>query len=297
MLDVTYSDIQSFLTCRRSWYWSYVQDFRAPEKRTGALALGTRVHKSLEFYYRGNGDPVAEHDRLAREDLEYLEEYGYEWDVEKLYEDMIVGRNCVEGHQEWLEETGEDARYEIEAVEKVISAEIIPGVRLKSKVDLLFRDKENDFLVVNDWKTHGGWGSAREKLERSWQHTTYQIVAAEQYPDEIIGGACYTVMTKMKRIKSKKSSLVERFSVPSAQRTAERRTPMLKQICADILETIERSEMEGDRHIYPTPGEHCRWCEFKAPCLLTDDSPLAAKGLLEDKFTRGKKHARYDSGG
>lgn len=294
MIIVTHSDIKAYLNCRRSWLWSYVQDFKAPEKRHGALALGSRVHKAEEHYYRTGEDPVAEHDRLARIDVEWVEDHGKGWELDDLYEDIIKGRNCVVAHQEWLATTGADSRFEVVDVERVIEVEIIEGVKLRSKVDVLFREIDTGFLYINDLKTDGGWtGGTREMLERSWQHTTYGIAATIAYPDEIIDGAFYTVMKKMKRPERSSKPLVERWPVPATRRVFKAKKIMLEQICRDMVETMGLIETEGTRHAYPSPGPECRWCDFKHPCEIVDESAMAARSMLDDKFIRGGRHARY----
>lgn len=291
---ITHSDIKAFLLCRRQWYWSYVLDFKKPEKRVGALATGSRVHAALEHYYKTGEDPVAEHERLARADAEYVELEGSPWELDDLYDDIIIGRNCVTAHQEWLAETGADSQYEVVAVERTIEAELIPGVILRCKADVLFRDVETDFLVINDLKTDGNWtGGTREVLERSWQAPTYDLATMLAFPDEIIGGAHYTAMKKMKRPERSKLPLVERWPVPGLVRGRPSRKAQLEQIARDMVETMERIEAEGSKHTYPSPNPSCRWCDFKMPCELVDGSALAARAMLDDKFERGGRHARY----
>jgi len=291
---VTHSDIKNFLTCKRLWHWSYVQDFKKPERRVGALATGTRVHSALEHYYKTGGDPIAEHDRIAREDAEALEAEGAGWELDDLYEDMIIGRNCVKAHQEWLATSGADGQYEVVAVERKIEAELIPGVTLRCKADILFRDVDTGFLVINDLKTDGNWtGGTREVLERSWQAPTYDLATVLAHPDEIIGGAHYTVMKKMKRPERSTKPLVERWPVPGLIRARGPRRAQLEQIARDMLETMERAESEGTKHVYPSPNPSCRWCEFKNPCDLVDESPLGARSMLDAQYERGGRHARY----
>lgn len=292
---VTHSDIKNFLTCKRLWYWSYVSDYKKPERLVGALATGTRVHASIEHYYKTGEDPIAEHDRLAAADIATLEAEGAGWELDDLYDDIIIGRNCVRAHQEWLAKDGADGQYEVVSVERTIEAEFIPGVILRCKADVLFRDIDTGFLVVNDLKTDGSWtGGTREVLERSWQAPTYDIITGLAYPDEIIGGAHYTVMKKMKRPERSTKPLVERWPVPGLVRGRPARRALLEQICRDMLETMERVEAEGTRHAYPSPNPSCRWCEFKNPCDLVDESPLGARAMLDDQYIRGGRHARYD---
>lgn len=292
---VTHSDIKNFLTCKRLWHWNYVRDFKKPESLVGPLALGTRVHAALEHHYKTGEDPLVEHERLAAADIATLEAAGSGWELDDLYDDIIIGRNCVAAHQEWLATSGADGQYEVVAVERKIEAEILPGIILRCKADILFRDVDTGFLVINDLKTDGSWtGGTREVLERSWQAPTYDLVSTLAFPDEIIGGAHYTVMKKMKRPERSTKPLVERWPVPGLVRARKPRRAQLEQICRDMIETMERAEAEGTQHVYPSPNPSCRWCDFKNPCDLVDESPLGAEAMLEAQYEHGGRHARYD---
>lgn len=295
-LIITYSDIQDFLTCRRRWHWHYVADFGKPDSLIGPLALGSRVHRAQEHYYGTGGDPLAFYEELVSEDLERIEldPKTPSWGLDQFYKDVIVGRNCVEAHLEWLEVTGSDDGLEVVDVERVVEAPLLGGrVMLRGKVDVLFRDTETGFLIVNDQKTAGGRSGARERLERSWQHHVYLIALRLSEPDEIVHKACYTVMQKVARRSRTKLPLVERFFVPGTTRTAPNKLRQLEAICSDMLESIERAATEGDAHAYPSPNYECTWCDFRAPCEIADESPVAVRAMLDREFVRGGRHSRY----
>jgi hypothetical protein len=295
-LVITHSDISDFLMCRRRWYWNYVADFRKPEKRVGALALGTRVHAALEHYYKTGGDPAVKHDELFRADLTVLEDDPDTptWDLEQLYKDVIIGRNCVSAHQEWLAEEGPDDPYTIEGVEQTVTAPILGGrVTIVGKVDVLFRRKDSGFLVINDLKTDGGRPGVREQLERSWQHHIYLIALRLSQPDEVIHEAHYTVIRKLARPSRAKGALVERFRVPGTTRMADTKLAQLEVICSEMLRVMADIETDGFKHAFPTPNHECRWCEFRQPCEVVDESVEAARAMLDREFTRGGRHGRY----
>lgn len=290
-LVVTHSDIKTFLTCRRRWYWSYVLDFKKPEKLSGHLALGTRVHASLEEYYRDGKDPLEVHETLAMEDVAATEVADVPpWELDQLYKDIVVGRNCILAHQEWLADEGVDAPYVVETVEQTIEAPILGGaVTLRGKVDVLFRDVETGFLAVNDLKT-AGKKTVREELERSYQHHVYLAVLKLIHPERVVDSALYTVMFKGARAAS-----VERYRVPGTTRMAEAKLRQIEAICTEMLRALEQIETEGAANAYPTPQDACRWCEFSKPCEVFDESPLAARAMLDSEYTRGGRHHRYSS--
>jgi hypothetical protein len=54
-IHISATQLTMFLTCPRSWAWSYIA--RVPRERALALELGIRVHEILEAYYRGEAMP------------------------------------------------------------------------------------------------------------------------------------------------------------------------------------------------------------------------------------------------
>lgn len=295
-LVVTHSDIKEFMLCRRRWYLNYVADYRKPESLVGALALGTRVHSAIEHYYRTFGDAAVKHEELFRRDLATLEDNPDtpSWAIDQLYEDVIIGRHSVNAHQKWLEDTGADEEFEVEAVEETVSAPLLDGmVELRGKVDVLFRRRDNDFLVVNDLKTDGGRPGVQEQLERSWQHHIYLIALTLSKPERIVGEAYYTVVRKLSKPSRATKPQVERHRVPGTTRTAPNKLRQLEVVCAEMLRVRADILEHGLDHAFPEPNHECGYCPYKQPCDLLDESPEAAVEMLEREYIRGGRHGRY----
>lgn len=293
---LTYSDINQFVRCKRAWYWTYYKDVRPAEKLYGPMPLGTRVHKALEYYYKTGDDPMVRFEELAAADVAYVEAYGEGWEADKLYEDIIVGRLCVGNHQQWLRITGADHKYDVVSVEEMQEAEIIPGVIIRTKVDVKFRDRDTGFLYNNDIKTDGSWmGSPWDYFERSWQHSIYDIVSRRNAVDEIVDGSMYTVIKKAKRASSLKGAPVERRMVPGTRKTWAAKERQLEMIATDIKNLIHHLDAyvypDG---AYPTPTRDCQWCPVKVPCTLMDESTEAAIDYVASNFVVGGRHARYE---
>lgn len=295
---ITHSDIQNFLSCRRKWYYNYVLDFSSPEPLTGPLALGTRVHAALEALYLGEtDDPVAWIDAKGREDLAALEvnNDAKPWDFDKMYEDMIVGRNCVEIYMQWLADTDADANLRTVSVEEKVEVPILDGrAILRGKVDLLQEDVTSGLLCVNDFKTTADWGGGlREQLERSYQHWCYLIGMQYTYPDRNVECARYTVLRKVKKIPATapKVPLIQRFTVPATRRNIGMKTAQIERIA---LEMINLRDKTDPAVFYPAPGKACTWCDFKAPCEIADESIEASLALLgSGKYVQGRRYDRY----
>lgn len=295
---ITHSDLSRFLTCRRQWHYDYVLDFRPPEKATGPLALGTRVHAALEAYYSGaTDDPVAWIDAKGKEDLEALDydNNAKPWDYDQMYEDMIVGRNCVKLYMEWLEETGADDNYRTVAVEEKVEVPILGGrAILRGKVDLLKEDITSGLMCADDFKTTGDWGGdLRGQLERSYQHWCYLIGLQHNYPDRNVECSQYTVLRKVKKIPTTppKAPLIQRFTVPATRRAIGAKRAQIDRIALEMLNLRDKTDPAV---FYPSPSRACGWCDYKAPCDIADESTEASLALLANGgYTQGTRYDRY----
>lgn len=299
LIPVTHSEINAFLTCRRAWSWRNLHEYQQPERFDGALALGTRVHASIEAANRG-GDALAEHYRLAREaadKLEPLVDAGVRpgWQLDQLWEDIVVGRNCVEAYIEWREATDAYDGLTLESVEKTLEVPILDGrAMLRGKADAIWNRNNGMGLVIEDYKTSGAWwGGQRELLERSYQHHVYIALLSLLEPEVPTVEARYTVIKKVKDRSRATSPMVEHFKVPATIRTGPVKMRQIELIVEEMLRAIEMMETTGSALMYPTPGQQCRWCDYKQPCEVVDESPLAAREMLDRLYVRSGRHARY----
>jgi RecB family exonuclease len=294
---LTHSDVESFLQCRRRFAWAYISDLSPVDRVWGDLPLGSRVHKAIEGLYDGE-DAVKLHDKHARLDLEALELDGSRppWALDQLYRDIIVGRNCVTSYLEFLD-AGGDRGLEVVGNEKMVEVPFCDGaVILRGKIDRIFRRVDDDGVIIDDLKTSSVWRTGlRERLERSYQPAVYAVIERLLNPDFYVAGAQFSVIKKVSNKRRVKDALVERFAVPGFASVIDTKMRQLERICREIIRLIEDVQREG--HLvaaFPSPADHCRYCAFRFPCELTDESPAAAEALLDAEFRRGVKHARYD---
>jgi hypothetical protein len=289
---LTNSDVEAFLNCRRAWGWGDVEGFNLPDKEVSAAALGTRVHGGiLDGYYRDGSDPVAYHDKLCRDALTRMGDAGApDWDFDQFYKDMVVGRNCVEAYMEWMEREGPDHGYTVEGVEEEIEALILDGrVLLRGKVDLrMVRDTDGS-RRVSDLKTSGlQMTTVHHRLERSYQPVVYDWLL-ELNSGENVAAATFRIVKKVNKRSSGKPQ-VEEFSVPGALRARANRRKMIERIALEMLALRAKTDPSV---FYISPSDACAWCDFRDPCRLADEDPLAARAMLDDLFTAGR-HARYE---
>lgn len=297
MITLTHSDIAQFLKCRRSWQWGYIEDRTPPDRTTGALALGSRVHLCLEKFYLNGEDPVATHDKIVADTAGQLELNGApSWELDQFYEDAIVGRHCCATYMDWLEESGADAGLIVDGVESMIETPILDGrVMLRGKVDVRFRRESDGALIINDFKTTGkAINQITMELDRSYQAYVYAAIQRRMTPDDYVIGGMYRIIKKVTR-RQYGNTYVEERLVPGMARSQANVEKQIFAICdemASILERREQSDM--DDVFYMSPGEHCVWCAFKNPCTIANENPAAAADMLEDQYTSGR-HRRYDS--
>jgi len=67
------SEIQTFKDCRRRWWFTYYRRLQPKEKqRTGALALGSRIHEALDQHYSTGKSLLEAHSALVEEEKKSL---------------------------------------------------------------------------------------------------------------------------------------------------------------------------------------------------------------------------------
>jgi hypothetical protein len=299
-IRVSHSDIASFLRCRRQFAWSYIDDFREPERLWGPMATGSRVHSAIE-QARKTATPIVEtHKALAARDEEVLiATRAPGWALDDFYENVIMGRNCCIAYERWVETEGPYDGYDVES-EVLLEAPILDGrAILIGKADLLLTRRDDGWIFTDDIKTSSTHVRTTLPviLEKSYQHICYQGLAQRMNPEAHIGEAWYTILFKAKNPARMTHPMVERFRVPGHISALPNRMRQVETIVADMLALMERRESEGAHVAYPTPGDSCRWCPMRLPCGLVDENPLGARALLDVEFVRGGRHARYDNEG
>lgn len=284
---ITHSDIKSFMECRQAWRWS---GWRPPERKSGPLALGNRVHAGLARYEQGYTDALDYYEQLWR--LDWPEVEGT-FDEDQFLSDVIVGRNCLNGYFDWLAETGADNEYESYSVEETYEADFLNGkVRLRIRPDVIWRQKESGFLVVNDWKTSARVDRDVAGLMKSWQHDVYSIVLSLALSEEIIAESYYTLL---KKVKKPTSDMVTRVRVPESFSIPAHRVTQLERVCTEMLSLIARGEQGDFDWAYPMPSDKCAWCDYRKPCDIARGRPEGAQQMLDAEFIKIGRLARYDS--
>jgi len=306
---VSNSETATFKRCKRKWWLGWYRHLRLKhEKAGGARAIGSWVHAAMARKYVGPGE-VSEDPRDALErvltgvytDLQtYLAEQQADRNAEFIdasvltdfKKDADLARAMVEGYVQWVSETGADEGLTVIAPETIITAPLIIADALHyerpvhsiGKLDVrLHRDVDNVRLFM-DHKTVGDFNRPMKTIHMNTQMLHYMLLELAQPDDEVVTGALYNMLRKVKR--------TERATPPFYQRVEVRHNPSelsnfrthLTSTTEDMLFT-ELSLDEGfDHHsiVPPTPSDACSWdCDFYAVCPLFDDG-----SRVEDMITQ-----------
>lgn len=163
------SEIQTAKRCKRKWWLSYYRKLQPLAKpHVGPLPIGSRIHRALQYHYQSrvpNAGPWVN----ARDALEVLIMHDREIlindpefndDIEEQFnKEADLQRIMIAGYLEWLEETGDDAKYEVIGAEAYSEVDIdtrdlpisIP-VKIIARLDLRVRRLSDGLALFLDHK-------------------------------------------------------------------------------------------------------------------------------------------------
>lgn len=316
----TNSALQTWSDCRRRWWLEhYLKVASGPQARTGAAALGTRVHAALAVLYvpegEEPGDPFAELEWCLADDRRYLESVNAPpARVKELEAEHEFAKIIVEGYLEWLQETGADRDYQVISTEHGLAVNPgFPGlenVRILSKEDSrFFRGIDGavlfiDHKVVQSFDHLATWAH----LNRQFIHyglIEFLMLAEKQAADigtidehEIkrTDGAILNMLRKVKRSATAKPPYYHRHLIRYNTETFRSYWRQILGTIQEIIATIEKLDNGADHHQVcpPRPTSDCSWkCQFFAACSSFDDGSDAQR-LVAETMVKVNPLERYD---
>jgi len=309
-MKASMSEISSFLTCRRQWYWgSFLNLGHTGGYTAPALALGTAIHAALEQYY---GQFTGGHTLDAVTPMECLRAYFLTYKAENAGELPLEDGDMLKGFAMLRQYTGNYGIFfendpDIAAVysteqEFIVS---VPGTKhyLVGTIDGIFRRK-----------------SAREEY---WliDHKTY--TSAPRTNNLVLNQQFLGYTWAAQRL-SDAGVLYERFGIPKGARISgvlynglrkqidgpTVKAPLFNRQFVGHLpaelpiftEHLQRVffEMSHNPVTYVSPGDHCGWCDFNTPCVaaqLGEDADAILEASYVEKLPRGvvyEKELRLD---
>jgi hypothetical protein len=309
------SEFQTWLDCRRRWYISYylergIADGDVPI--TGALAIGTRVHKALERWYQNHEDPLdvldelytkTVHELLTREARRGFLEPALRKKVQSERELMHA---MVEGYVAWVRETGADEGLRFAGAEVVVEvASGVPGVNLRGKLDKRVYREIDGTRLFEDFKTAADLNTGPSLLPLDEQMKFYMllerldaIAKKGEAPSEPTVGGLYTMLRKVKRTATAKPPFYGRVEIHHNDQALESMWMRTHRRIQEILEARRELDNGGDQRywVYPHPTRDCGWkCPFVQVCPMMDDSPEQTwRGFLDTVYVHRDPYERYE---
>lgn len=302
---VSNSEIQTFQRCRRKWWLTYVEGWRpkpGPGTYIGPLALGSRVHKALELYYKEGVDLLDTHAALLDKDRKLLIDDGFA--TEKLDAEGELARIMLEGYLEWVSSEGLDADLVIIGVEQIMEHPILPGkVTLLGKIDLRIQRLRDDTRAVLDFKTSANFEDFTTTAHMAPQLLTYMTLDHVNPESDASGtrvdGGMYRLLKKVKRGPRAIPPFYKEMTVRHNVFTLRSFWRRLQGILTDLFDTRQALEA-GEPHqfwAYPTPTRTCNWdCPFLKICPMFDDGS-GVEDALDAEYVRADPYDYYRSGG
>lgn len=293
---VSNSEIQTWKQCHRKWYLNYYRRFQPKESKvSGPLALGTRIHASLEAFYNGEDLIKTYTELLEKDKVLALAEYQ---DVDKVLSEGEMGRIMLEGFIIWAEENALDSAYEIISNEETLEYPMLDGrVLLRGKIDMRIRRKSDGARLIRDWKTVGQtFTQYAATLHLNEQVKTYLLLDRLQNGEEGRNdGAEFVLLKKNKQSARAKGPFYEREEILHNDFTLRNFWVSLNAVVSEIMNAKDQLDAGADHHAvaYPNPTNDCTWkCPFFKVCHMMDDgSPV--EEIFSDLYTVGDPNERY----
>lgn len=297
-LEISNSEVQSFLDCRRRWWLTYHRGLRlAAERPVGPLAVGSRVHLALEEGYSTPGREKAAMAVLARsveEDYPRAVELGVEKEFLSEVELCVA---VLEGFFVWASEEGLDAGWDVVAHERIVKTPPISvsgqDVVLKGKLDQTVRDERTGQLWLRDWKTT--ITLKLSMLQFKPQIKKYLLLLQMTEPETAVNGGVLVFLKKNKRTARAEPPfyMAEKIFVSTTERESfwKATVGILEQI---VGATARLEAGEDHRSVVPArPTRDCDWrCPFVTCCEMFDDGSDVER-YLADNYEAGDPYLYY----
>lgn len=259
-ITVSWSEIDKYRQCPHAHDLTYRQRW-VGRTTSPSLQKGTLWHKVMEGHYRSLMERPGDLVTARREAERWFVEWGAGVDDE--IRELIWW--MYEGH---IETWGADEDWDIRGVEQKLEVPLLTAsgqksrFMLKMQIDLIARDRTmNNKLLIIDHKS-GAELPKRKNLDMADQFAFY-IWGMRQLNHPVFGGVWSAARTK--RLKTKESPLVERFSRPMLSRTDHELTTVATEAYATVRKAYAAGAI-AERH---PDADTCSWkCGYLEACLL-----------------------------
>lgn len=300
VVEASNSELQSFMDCRRRWWLTYFRGLRPrEEKPVGPLAIGSRVHLSLESGYSSPGRGEAALEVLAASieaDYAVAERIGGET-LKKFESEAELSVIMLTGFIEWAAEEGLDSGWEVVAHERIVKAPPVDvgGVQvvLKGKLDQIVRNELDGSLWMRDWKTTITMNPVM--LAFRPQLKTYLLLLALTEPDAQVSGGQFVFLKKVKR---SARAVPPFYSVETLYVGPNEMASFFLStsgVMSELVLAMTRLERGEDHRAVapPRPTRDCSWrCPFYSCCEMFDDGSQVEQ-YLEANYVAADPYEYY----
>lgn len=283
---ISYSQLSSFATCNKQWYWTYVKKL-APYQGSIHATFGTAMHETvqtwLEVMYHKT---VKEADQIDLDKLLYenmIKAYksakaqnGHEHftDQDELTKFWIDGKHILKYLKSKRRAYFSTKGTYLAGVETLLYHELRPGVKFKGFVDLVFYNEVLDKWLIVDIKTStSGWRvEAKKDLNRIAQILLYKEFFSKQFdiPLEKIDVEYFILKRRVPKDAEFASmqSRVQTFR-PANGKVKMKQAKTLMEHFVEEAVSPEGEYIEKDYKTNPSKS-NCHFCVFKKMRICPD---------------------------
>lgn len=315
------SERSSFTTCRWQWWWGYNLHYQTRRVRP-ALGFGDLVHQALAAYYvpgrKRAGHPAEHFDRIYRGYCKNHEPIVVK-DSEDEGKRVDAGDLGVEMLTNYVEQWGDDSRYEVVASEQTFQVDVHDprtGVYLFTYVgtfDGIWRDLQTNQLGFAEHKTGASldpFGAPLVLDEQSSSYWTFGpdwlrhqgLLADDQVLDFILYNRLRKGFRDQRPVNDSGLSLNMDGSVSKKQpaplfkreisyRTEYERAQVMRRAIHQAREM--RLIREGKLVPYKMPGKHCGFCQFRTMCEI-HEMGSDWRSILNAEFTKWEPYDAHE---
>lgn len=299
IIRISNSEIGTFKGCRRRWYLGYYRGLKKKERSfSGPLALGSRIHRALELYYKDGTPLLNVWADLVVEDRKLLD-----WDFRDptdFENEAELGRIMLEGYLQWNADEGIDAELDIVSSEERLHTPMLDGrVELIAKIDQRVKRKVDGVRLFRDFKTAANFSDMSKTAHLNEQFLTYQVIEATQTGEmERCDGALITMLKKVKRTASARPPFYEQIEVRHNVFALRNFWARLHGELTDMVAVRDALDA-GINHqqvAYASPTRDCTWrCDYFSICPMFDDGS-AVEQAIEDMYEVREPYEYYEDG-
>lgn len=275
----SHSEVESYLMCRRRWYYSYAVQIQA-QRTSDSLARGNVGHEILSMYYgaRKNGHDHEEAGELALENFSTIANQYEVFDPDKLWNDLSWLLL-------WYLEKYQDDKFKVIETEILHEVQITEDYIMPIKIDLIL-EVPGRGIIIRDWKFTQDFYTV-DKVDMSPQLVKYFAAAKE------LGIHADVLEYDQIRTRAFKNNPdpMERFvrtpvplSADRAVRTMEEQFRVSREIAELRRLPIEEIDRRAVRNTYA-----CMICPFVDLCSSDLNGGKDSQLLIESFYEKRKR--------